>query len=154
MSGKVCVCGKVLSNVVYPNDLEWNIYEKSEFDYWIGDEYFEFTQEKEDFDYLWLCPNCKRCHVWLNNKNKEFRIYEYKESNNDDINVGEMKEIFLFSANDEENFKENIIIYDLMKLYPHNHRYFISKDEKIVYLYNVTNNKIDGKYILTYRDKI
>ena len=83
MSGKVCKCGQVLSNVEYPNDLEWTIYDKNEFEYWIGAEYSELTEEKEIFDYFWLCPKCKSVHVWLktNRKHSEFRLYEYIKKN-------------------------------------------------------------------------
>ncbi len=28
MSGKVCECGEILKNTIYPNYLEWNIYDK------------------------------------------------------------------------------------------------------------------------------
>ena len=62
----------------------------------------------------------------------------------------EMEELFLISSNDEENFGDGIIINDLMKLYLHNHRYYITKDEKVLFLFNVKDNKIDGKYIMTF----
>ena len=61
-----------------------------------------------------------------------------------------MEEIFIFSSNDEEKFGDYIIIKDLMNLYPHNHRYFITKDEKIVYLHDIRTNRVDVKYIITY----
>lgn len=155
MSGKVCKCGQVLSDVKYSNDLEWIIYDKNEFEYWIGDEYFELTEEKEKFDYFWLCPKCKRAHVWLNSNRKhcEFRFYEYRETDADEkIDINNMREIYVISARDEDNFDENITIKEIMNLHLHDHRYFVTDDEKIVYLYNVKKEMLDGKYIIKYID--
>lgn len=155
MSGKVCKCGQVLSNVEYPNDLEWTIYDKNEFEYWIGDEYSELTEEKEVFDYFWLCPKCKRAHVWLNSNGKhcEFRLYEYRETDADEkIDINNMREIYVISACDEDSFDENITIKEIMNLHLHDHRYFVTEDEKIVYLYNVKTELLDEKYIIKYSD--
>lgn len=150
MSKMECKCGKCLSNSECPNDIEWYIY--SEFKNWINKDYFEYTEEQENFDYFWLCPNCKRAYVWLNRNKKyeETRTYEYRKINNINIDISKMEEIFIFSSNDEEKFGDYIIIKDLMNLYPHNHRYFITKDEKIVYLHDIRTNRVDGKYIITY----
>lgn len=155
MSGKVCKCGQVLLNVEYPNDLEWTIYDKNEFEYWIGDEYSELTEEKKVFDYFWLCPKCKRAHVWLNSNGKhcEFRLYEYRETDADEkIDINNMREIYVISACDEDSFDENITIKEIMNLHLHDHRYFVTEDEKIVYLYNVKTELLDEKYIIKYSD--
>ena len=152
MSKMCCQCGESLSNSIVPNDIEWNIYKKKDFEHWMGNDYFEYTEEHEDFDYFWLCPKCKRAYVWLNRNKKyeETRIYEYKNIKDIDIDLMGMEELFLISSNDEENFGDGIIVNDLMKLYPHNHRYYIANDEKVLYLFNVKDNKIDGKYIMTF----
>ena len=68
-----CKCGKCLSNSECPNDIEWYIY--SEFKNWINKDYFEYTEEQENFDYFWLCPNCKRAYVWLN-RNKKYEEFQ------------------------------------------------------------------------------
>lgn len=154
MSKMRCTCGECLSNSIFPNDIEWWIYKKEDFDCWKEDSYFKYTEEHDTFDGFWLCTKCKRAFVSLNinKKHEERRTYEYRnlKDKNINIDINQMKELFLVSSNDEENFENEIIIKDLMKLYLHNHRYFITDDEKILYLYNVKENKIDGKYILTY----
>ena len=154
MSKMCCQCGEVLSNSIVPNDIEWNIYKKKDFENWIEKDYFEYTEEYEDFDYFWLCPKCQRAHVWLNidKQHKETRTYEYRNIKDidTDIDFMEMEELYLISSNDEENFEDRIIINDLMKLYPHNHRYYITNNNNIVYLFNVKDNKINGKYIMTF----
>lgn len=152
MSKIGCNCGECLSNSEFPNDIEWDIYTKREFESRINNEYFKYVEEQEEVDYFWLCPKCKRAYVWLNRnkEHEETRTYEYRKINNITIDISEMEEIFMFSSNDEEKFDKYIIIKDLMGLYPHNHRYFIAKDEKTIYLYNVKTNRVDGKYIITY----
>lgn len=151
MSGMVCECGELLKNTVIPNNIEWTIFTKNEFEDYINEDYFKYTQEQEIFDYFWLCPKCRRLHIWLNKgkTHEETRIYEVRKCQNN-ITIEDKKEVFAFSSEDEENFGYRILIKDLMKLCPHKHRYFIEEDEKTIYLYNTQLNIIDEKYILTF----
>ena len=55
MSKMCCQCGESLSNSIVPNDIEWNIYKKKDLEHWMRNNYFEYTEEHEDFDYFWLC---------------------------------------------------------------------------------------------------
>lgn len=154
MAKMSCQCGECLSNSIVPNDIEWLIYTKEDFNHWIESDYFEYTEKHENFDGFWLCPKCKRAYVDLKigKKHEERRTYEYRKINdkNIDVNISLMKELFLISSNDEDNFGDGILIKDLMTLYQHEHRYFITNDEKTLYLYNVNKEMIDGKYIMTY----
>lgn len=153
MAGMGCQCGEILKNTVYPNEIEWYIYKKEDWEK-LQSELFEVTQDQEDFDSFWLCPKCKRAHVWLNTnrKHEETRTYEYRKINNNiSVDISKFKELYLLSVKDEDYYLDvYITIKQLMTDYPHNHRYFITDDEKTLYLYNVKEQKIDGKYILTY----
>lgn len=153
MSGKVCECGEILKNTIYPNDLEWNIYDKKKLQMYEKMNFFKYIEEQDVLDYFWLCPKCKRCHVWLNEnkKHEEFRIYEYrKNENRERINIKDMKEICVFSAKDEDNFKEKTTVKDIINLHMHNHRYLVTPQEDIVYLYNTKNDTVEEKYIIAY----
>lgn len=61
-----------------------------------------------------------------------------------------MKEICVFSAKDEYNFKEKTTVKDIINLHMHNHRYLVTPQEDIVYLYNTKNDKVEEKYIIAY----
>lgn len=65
MSKMGCQCGECLSNSEVPNDIEWWIYTKEDFEQWKENDYFEYTDEHETFNGFWLCPKCKRAYVSL-----------------------------------------------------------------------------------------
>ena len=72
-----CECGETLSNSQYP-DIEYRIYSDKE---WIG-----FVENEKDYPsplYIpfpehtaWLCPRCKRIHIWKTGTMEQVALYE------------------------------------------------------------------------------
>jgi len=72
-----CECGKILSNSTNP-EIEYRIYS--------DDEWIEIVEEEEKYPsplYIpfpkqtaWLCPECKRLHIWQSDSLDRLALYE------------------------------------------------------------------------------
>jgi hypothetical protein len=62
-----CVCGKLLSNSLCPNDIEYHVYSDKEWDQILAEDkidtsHFPFPQ----YD-VWRCPDCERIYIFDEN---------------------------------------------------------------------------------------
>lgn len=63
-----CVCGKLLSNSLCPNDVEYHVYSDKEWDQILSLD----KLDSSDFPFpkydVWRCPDCERIFVFDDNK--------------------------------------------------------------------------------------
>ena len=71
-----CECGERLSNSQFP-EIDYRIYSDDE---WLSIVEDESIIEPILIPYpehtAWLCPKCKRIHIWKTGESKRFALYE------------------------------------------------------------------------------
>jgi len=71
-----CECGKLLSNSQSP-DIDYRIYSDKEWINIVEDESIKNPLLIPYPDHTaWLCPNCKRIHVWKTGTTERVALYE------------------------------------------------------------------------------
>ena len=75
-----CKCGQILSNSLYPNDIQHWVYSDKNIDKICKKNTIKVKKliGKEDYE-VWVCPECKRLIVFKNGKNKAKYIYQIEE---------------------------------------------------------------------------
>ena len=71
-----CECGERLTTVMAPNDIELRVYTDKEWDNVINlgvVDTIDIPLPKHD---AWLCPKCKRIHIWKTGSMERFALYE------------------------------------------------------------------------------
>jgi hypothetical protein len=80
MAHMLCECGERLSNTMAPNDIELRVYTDKEWDDIINmGEIDSIDIPFPQYD-VWLCPKCKRIHVWKEGSMERVALYELVES--------------------------------------------------------------------------
>jgi hypothetical protein len=153
-----CKCGKVLSNVDCPTDVElWGFEEtaitnliKSNPDLILTDAVMDYSMQ--DY-YFWYCRDCGRVYVFRTDHQMYKSIYlrqEYGE-NVDIADILNLCELYFFTDRQVEEPTERDFGYTLKAFLdnpPHPYRFFITCDSSKVYAYNATTGSVAYCYVL------
>ena len=153
-----CKCGRVLSTVDCPNDVDLMAFEGVRLsDLLRTSPEILLTDVMLDYDIpgksFWYCNDCGRVYVFRDDHQMYSRVYlrcdyESCESIDDILNL---RELYFFTDRQVEEPTETDFGYTLKAFLdnpPHPYRFFITPDNSKVYAYNVNTGSIVHCYIL------
>ena len=153
-----CKCGRVLSNVDCPNDVDLWGFDGSTLNNLLKEKpEILLTDVVMDYNiqglYFWYCKDCGRVYVFKNNHQMWDRVYLMREYNNDESvdDVLKMRELWFYTDKQMEEPTEKDFNFSLKNFFnalPHPYKYFISSDQERVFAYNTHTQTIDHLYQL------
>ena len=153
-----CKCGRVLSTVDCPNDVDLMAFEGVRLsDLLRTCPEILLTDVMLDYDIpgksFWYCNDCGRVYVFRDDPQMYSRVYlrcdyESCESIDDILNL---RELYFFTDRQVEEPTETDFGYTLKAFLdnpPHPYRFFITCDSSKVYAYNATTGSVAYCYVL------
>lgn len=160
-----CKCGKVLSSVDSPNDVELMVFNGSAInqlmstnpDMLLTDVMLDYDMQDE---YCWYCKDCGRVYVFRNNHQLCNRVYLIHDYNNEESldTVLQLRELYIYTSKQIQDPTDEDFNYSLKDFFdnlPHPYRYYITDDLTKVYAYDMNSHSIAHCYVLeaTYNDE-
>ena len=163
MGKMTCKCGKILSNVDCPSDVDLWAFENKTLQS-LAKTNIILTDAVMDYhipgSYYWYCKDCGRVYVFRNNHQMYNRVYLIHKYNNEDTvdNILNMQELHFYTDKQIEEPTEKNFDYTLREFLenpPHPYRYFITSDQSRVYAFDSKKQCIAHYYQLeqTYDDE-
>ena len=160
-----CKCGKVLSSVDSPNDVELILFEGETINCLLNTKpEILLTDVMLDYDIqdeiCWYCKDCGRVYVFRSNHQMYNRVYLICEYNGDTSldSILQLHELYIYTDKQIQDLIDRDFDYTLKDFFeklPHPYRYYITDDLSKVYVYDTINNRIAHYYVLenTYNDE-
>lgn len=153
-----CKCGRVLSTVDCPNDVELMAFEGAKLsDLLRTSPEMLLTDVMLDYDIpgksFWYCNDCGRVYVFRDDHQMYNRVYlrrDYEACENIG-DVLKLRELYFFTDRQVEEPTETDFGYTLKAFLdspPHPYRFFITPDGSKVYAFDTTSNSITHYYAL------
>lgn len=165
MGKLACKCGKILSTVDCPNEVELTAFEGTTIKKLLSEcPEMPFTEVVLDFDIpcksYWYCRDCGRVYVFRDDHQVYHRLYlvhAYHQDESLEV-ILTMRELHFYTDKQiEERIEENpgCTLAKFLAHPPHPYRYFMTADRSKVYAYNTLTKEIVHYYKLegTYHDE-
>ena len=153
-----CKCGKVISNVDCPTDVELWGFERAAITNLIeSNPKLILTDAVMDHSmqdyYFWYCNDCGRGYVFRTDHQMYKSIYLRQDcdENADVADILNLRELYFFTDRQVEEPTETDFGYTLKAFLdnpPHPYRFFITCDNSKVYAYNATTGSVAYCYVL------
>ena len=153
-----CKCGKTLSSVDSPNEIELMLFEGSVISRLMNthpDIFLADVMLDHDIPELfcWYCKDCERVYVFREGHQMYNRLYQRQEHSNEISlnNILQLREFYAYTDKQIQNpidKNANFTLSDFFKKLPHPYRYYITEDLSMVYAYNMDNQSIAHCYVL------
>lgn len=153
-----CKCGKVLSNVDCPTDVElWGFEGTTISDLIQKNPELPLTDAVMDHSienyYFWYCKDCGRVYVFRTNHQMYRYVYLLHNTEECDVvaDVLMLPELYFFTDRQVEEPTEEDHGYTLKAFLnnpPHSYRFFITPDSGKVYAFDVNTKSVSHCYVL------
>ena len=151
-----CKCGKVLSNVDCPSDVDLCAFEGIIIDELRRDNpNITLMDVVLDYDitqyYFWYCRDCGRVYVFNANQQQCNKVYARCElqKSQDQIDLSKMRKMYFYTDRQIELLTEkdiDITLKDFFKDPPHFFEFYIDEKMDVVFVYNLKEQKVDFCY--------
>lgn len=153
-----CKCGKVLSSIDSPNDVELIVFEGATINHLLSTTpEILLTDVMLDYDiqdeHCWYCKECGRVYVFENNCQMYNRVYLIHNYIGEDSleSVLNLHELYIYTDKQIQEPTDKNFDYSLKDFFdnlPHPYRYYVTEDGLKVYAYDTLLKRIDHFYEL------
>lgn len=149
-----CRCGVGLWNGYCPGGVNWDVFPKWQVEEVIKEhpgcgpidvtDYISEKYDNGDFRDLWLCRRCRRIQIWdFDHKYESYKKILFDNS----ITIEEIFAMEEWIAYSDWDFEEEITAAQMLKNPLRPHRYFLSNDQRRIYVYNTDTESIEFIYL-------